>query len=101
MKRTVLLLALSLSILLVAQPGRSSEPDYSGWNQLLSKYYDPAHGMDYTHLKANDGGALQAVRRAFGQVNAATLTPKERLAYWINVYNVNVVATIVEHYPVA
>jgi hypothetical protein len=33
-------------------------------------------------------------------VNAASLAPKQRLAYWINVYNVNTVATIVENYPV-
>src|SRR6202022_3852250 len=28
------------------------------------------------------------------------LHPRQRLAYWINVYNINTVATIVESYPV-
>jgi hypothetical protein len=33
-------------------------------------------------------------------VKVAALSPKQQLAYWLNVDNINVVATIVEHYPV-
>ena len=33
-------------------------------------------------------------------MNASSLPPKAQLAYWINVYNVNVVATVMEKYPV-
>ena len=35
-------------------PPIMGEPDYGTWNRLLAAYYDPAHGMDYAHLKAND-----------------------------------------------
>jgi hypothetical protein len=79
----------------------AGEPDYSAWNHILATYYDPARGMDYAHLKANDATTLQRVRQTLGRVAVPSLTPKQQLAYWINLYNVNVVATVVEHYPVS
>jgi hypothetical protein len=98
MKRA-LIIGLLLSISLTSAYAQA-EPDYSTWNTLLAKYYDPAHGMDYRGLKARDAATLQAFRQQLGKVNVAALPPKAQLAYWINVYNVNVVSTIVEKYPV-
>ena len=99
------LIALSLVLLACADAPEvraqaSGEPDYSQWNRLLSAYYDPAKGLDYKSLKAKDTAALQKLRQDLGRVNVAALTPKQQLAYWINVYNVNTVATIIENYPV-
>ena len=76
-------------------------PDYGAWDQLLARWYDPARGMDYKGLKAKDGKTLAELRERLAAVDAAALPPPDRLAYWINVYNVNVVATVVDHYPVA
>jgi hypothetical protein len=95
MRKLLAVFALLLPIAAVAQ-----EPGYAQWNRILATYYDPAHGMDYAGLKARDAKALQTLRQQLGIVNVAALTPKEQLAYWINVYNVNVVATVVEKYPV-
>ncbi len=82
-------------------PDRSTaEPDYSQWNRILAAYYDPSHGMDYGALKAKEARALQTLRQQLARTNVAALNRKQQLAYWINVYNVNTVATIVEHYPV-
>jgi hypothetical protein len=92
---------LSLALLLLALPIHAQqEPDYSTWNHLLQTYYDPAHGMAYGQLKAHDAKTLESVKQALGRVNAAALSRKQQLAYWINVYNVNSVATVVESYPV-
>lgn len=74
--------------------------DLSQWNRILTQYYDPAAGFDYKTLKARDAATVQSLRQALGQVNVAALTPKQQLAHWINVYNVNTVATILENYPV-
>jgi hypothetical protein len=93
--------ALALFLLLAPLAAFAQEPDYAQWNRILATYYDPARGMDYKALKARDAAALQTLRQQLGRVNAAALSPKQRLAYWINVYNVNVVATIVEGYPIA
>ena len=93
MKRLLLILAL-------APPVVAQEPNYAEWNRILKTYYDPARGMDYAGLKAKDASALQALRQQLGRANVASMNPKQQLAYWINVYNVNSVATVVEGYPV-
>src|SRR6266576_4102409 len=84
MKRTIFA-AFLLTIAVAAHA--QTEPDYSAWTQILKSYYDPARGMDYAGLKAHDLAAIQ--------------NKHQQLAYWINVYNVNTVATILENYPVA
>lgn len=88
------------AVLLFTTAALAQEPDYAEWNRLLKGYYDPARGMDYASLKARDAAALQTLRQQLGRANIAAMNPKQQLAYWINVYNVNVVATIVEGYPV-
>ena len=84
----------------LAVNGRAAEPDYSQWNRLLAAFYDPGRGMDYAGLKARDRAALEKLKRQLSTVDAAVLSRPEQLAYWINVYNINTVATIVETYPV-
>jgi hypothetical protein len=78
-----------------------TEPDYSAWTQILKTYYDPARGMDYAGLKARDFATVQKIRQQLAGVKPLKLSKKQQLAYWINVYNVNTVATILENYPVA
>ena len=73
---------------------------FTTWTTLLQHYYDPARGMNYAALKAHDAATLENLRQSLGRVNADALDPKERLAYWINVYNINTVATIIASYPV-
>jgi hypothetical protein len=98
MKRALLLAA---ALLLPLAAHAQQEPDYSAWSRLLQTYYDPVRGMDYGHLKARDGKTLEALKQSLGKVNVAALNRKQQLAYWINVYNVNSVAAVVESYPVA
>jgi hypothetical protein len=91
---------LALLLLLSPVPVLAQEPDYSQWNRILATYYNPAKGMKYGALKAKDAAALQALRQQLGKVNVAALDRKQQLAYWINVYNINTIATIIERYPV-
>jgi len=97
MKRALAVLFVVALFAVVAQA--QVEPDYSGWSAVLQKYYDPAHGMDYTALKAHDMATVENMRNAWGKVNVDALNKKQQLAYWINVYNINTVATIIESYP--
>ncbi|HXO30329.1 MAG TPA: DUF547 domain-containing protein [Thermoanaerobaculia bacterium] len=92
--------ALALIAAVAAAPAAPAPPDYGAWDQLLTRWYDPARGMDYKGLKAKDGKTLADLRERLAAVDAAALPPPDRLAYWINVYNVNVVATVVDRYPV-
>jgi hypothetical protein len=98
MKRTIFA-AFLLTIAVAAHA--QTEPDYSAWTQILKSYYDPVRGMDYAGLKARDLDGVQKIRQQLARVKPQTLNKKQQLAYWINVYNVNTVATILENYPVA
>lgn len=83
-------------------PARAQEGpvDYSAWNQLLGKYYDPTRGMNYKALKANDSPTLARLRQKMATVDVAALPKNDQFAYWINLYNISAVATVVDGYPV-
>jgi hypothetical protein len=100
MKKMNLALIL-LGLLLAALPAAAAAPpDYKLWGDLLAKYYDPAKGMNYKALKANDKKTLDELRRQMAQVDVQVLPKNDQLAYWINLYNISVVNVVVEHYPV-
>jgi len=85
---------------LCATAALAAPPDTAAWGALLARYYDPAHGMKYGDLKAHDAATLEGLRRRLATVDVAALPRTDQLAYWINLYNVSVVATVVERYPV-
>jgi hypothetical protein len=99
MKKTLALFVLLLAV--AALPAVAAPPDYKPWGELLAKYYDPARGMNYKALKANDKKALDDLRKQMAQVDVVSLSRNDQLAYWINLYNISVVNVVVEHYPVA
>jgi hypothetical protein len=83
-----------------ARAQQTGAADMMQWNRLLATYYNPAHGFDYKALKARDRATLLELRARLGRVNVDALDKKAQLAHWINVYNVNTVATIIDAYPV-
>jgi hypothetical protein len=99
--RNLAVLALTLFGLAgLAAPLHAADPDYKLWQDLLSKYYDPARGMNYKALKASDKATLDKLRQQMAAVDAGSLSRPEQLAYWINLYNISVVNVVVERYPV-
>ena len=88
-----------LLALVFAVPASAAEPDYKLWQDLLSKHYDPARGMDYKGLK-QDKAALDRLRQQMAAVDVASLSKPEQLAYWINLYNISTVNVVAENYPV-
>ncbi len=77
----------------------AAEPDYKLWQDLLSKHYDPARGMDYKGLK-QDKAVLDRLRQQMAAVDVAALSKPEQLAYWINLYNISTVNVVAEGYPI-
>jgi len=102
MKTKTLTILLLAALAAVPRPARAATaaPDYSAWNDLLSRDYDPAKGMNYKALKARDAQALSGLRQRMAEVDPSALPRPDQLAYWINLYNISVVSTVVEHYPV-
>lgn len=96
----LLALAFGLVLGLGALPAAAQGPDYKLWQDLLTRYYDPARGMKYKELKANDKAALDRLRQQMAQVDVSKLPRNDQLAYWINLYNINVVGVVVDNYPV-
>lgn len=94
------LLFLLLLAALATPAGAALPPDYRAWGELLSKYYDPAKGMSYKALKAQDKQTLDELRRRMAAVDVQTLTRQDQLAYWINLYNISIVGLVVDSYPV-
>ena len=92
---------LALLAVLVAPVAAAAPPDYKVWGELLSKYYDPAKGMNYKALKANDKKAMDDLRHQMATVDVLALSRPDQLAYWINLYNINVVGLVADHYPIS
>ena len=90
-----------LGLLLAASlPASAAPPDYRLWGDLLAKYYDPAKGMNYKALKADDKQTLDTLRRQLAQVEVNLLSRQDQLAYWINLYNVTTLSVVIDRYPV-
>jgi uncharacterized protein DUF547 len=96
----LLLVLLALLAAAAGPAGAALPPDYRAWGELLSKYYDPAKGMNYKALKAQDKQTLDELRRRMATADVQTLSRQDQLAYWINLYNISVVGIVVDNYPV-
>src|SRR5262245_29957479 len=98
--RVKLLLLFALGTALAVPAGAVLPPDYRPWGELLAKYYDPAKGMNYKALKAQDKKTLDDLRRQMATADVQLLSRPDQLAYWINLYNISVVGIVVDNYPV-
>lgn len=96
----LLLVFLALLAAIAGPAGAAVPPDYKAWGELLSKYYDPARGMNYKALKDQDKKTLDELRRQMATVDVQSLSRPDQFAYWINLYNISVVGVVVDNYPV-
>lgn len=113
MKRIIILcLALPLTLSLAPAVCRGATFAFAGYQTLLDRYLladraindIPVNVIDYRRLKEEQdrpGTAYMRLLTALGDFDPAALSDKnERLAFWINVYNIAAIKTIVDHYPV-
>lgn len=85
---------------LLAQEGfLNAKATHTLWNDLLQRYVDDAGNVSYTGFK-KEAARLQAYLDHLPQ-NSATnsWSKREKLAYFINLYNAAAVQLVVEHYP--
>ncbi len=96
MKNSLLALLLTLALVSVSQAESWTE-DY---NRLLAKYVTPG-GVKYAawHENVQDRAALEKVVTAIAQ-EKPTGAKDEKMAFYINAYNANILSGVLEKYPV-
>jgi hypothetical protein len=97
------MLAIAALALALAAPAAASGFDhgYAAYARLVKDYVVGVR-VDYARLKA-DRARLDAIVADFGAVSSEQeerWSRDERLAYWINAYNLFTLQAIVDHYPI-
>ena len=101
---SIALLAVVAASALADVPQPATAPfdhQYRAYAALLRTHVE-GRGVNYRKLKANRS-ALDAALLDFGAIDKATeegWTREQRLAFWINAYNVFTLRAVVDHYPI-
>lgn len=91
---------------IVLTPSSSETFDFTAWDGLLKKYVKPTtmagvrlSGVDYLGMKKDPAySKLIADLKLFSP--AMLKSEKDKLCFWINVYNIMAVKMVLDHYPV-
>lgn len=82
----------------------ANAPDHSAWAAFLATYHEfSADGIariDYAAVTEADKQSLSQYLTDMQAVDVAALDRDHQFAYWVNVYNSQAVALILEHFPV-
>ena len=96
----------------VVSVGHTSSFDYRHYESILNHYLKPGAVIDGIRVSAVDYAALateagqpgsdyRTLLKDLAAFNPETFDSREdKMAFWINVYNIAAVKTIVDHYPV-
>lgn len=89
----------------VTNAGSTDTPvDNSAWNTFLRAYAQRSDDgivlVDYATVTDEDRIGLERYIAALEATDPASLTSDEQLAFWINLYNAETVALILENYPI-
>jgi len=99
-------------VLFISMTVQAASFDYSHYETLLNRYTKPGvsidgvrvTAVDYTALakeRGKQGSDYQTLLKDLGSFNLETLDSREdKKAFWINVYNIAAIKTIVDHYPI-
>jgi hypothetical protein len=80
--------------------------DHAAWDALLQRHVRPAQGsgptlLAYGAFTASDRAVLAEYLAGLQRSGVAGLGRAGQFAFWINLYNAQTVAVVLEHYPVA
>ena len=101
-----------LFTLLFSTTALAADFDYKNYASILRLYTKPNVSIDGVIVTAFNYGALaaeagkavseyKALLKELASFNPETLEPREdKIAFWINVYNIAAIKTILDHYPV-
>ena len=80
--------------------GFSQDLDHKLWSELLSKHVSESGEVNYKSFKKDSVKLKNYISYLSKNTPSDSATKNEKLAYWINLYNVLTVDLIVRHYPI-
>lgn len=80
--------------------GFSQDLDHKLWSELLSKHVSESGEVNYKSFKKDSVKLKDYISYLAKNTPSDSATKNEKLAYWINLYNVLTVDLIVRHYPI-
>lgn len=100
--RRLVFAGLLLFVSLSSQHADAFDHEYVGYQSLLEAYVQDGL-VNYAAL-AGDTAVLHGAVTCFLELSAeerAAFSPSQKLAFWINAYNLFTIVAIVDHYPVS
>ncbi len=76
-----------------------AQPDYKMIDPFFKKYINKNGMIDYDFLKKNDADLEKALMYLAQNPPQETWHRNEKLAFWLNVYNLQMLKIIVDNYP--
>ncbi|MEE9258255.1 MAG: DUF547 domain-containing protein [Nitrospinaceae bacterium] len=106
MKKSLSAIAAGLVFPVLFAVSQAQAFDFPGWDALLKKYAAPAvidgvrlNGLDYRQLKSDP--EFPKLVDGLKSVSPGDLkSVHDKLSFWINVYNILAVKTVLDNYPV-
>jgi hypothetical protein len=74
-------------------------PDHAAWTKLLSKHVDEDGMVDYDRFLADSLELHKYLGTLSANPPSEEWTKRQKLAYWINVYNAFTIDLVLKHYP--
>jgi hypothetical protein len=88
-----------LSVNILDKTQQVCSVSHKNWDKLLKKHVDEAGNVDYAAFKKDAGTLTNYLNYLSTKVPSDSWTKKDKLAYYINLYNAATVKLIIDHYP--
>jgi hypothetical protein len=94
-----------VSVSAVAVSAGGKPVSHAAWTVLLGEYVtrgrDGVNRVDYRGMKARGEARLKTYIAMLESARPSAMSPLERKAYWINLYNAKTLNIVLSSYPVA
>ena len=74
------------------------KPDHGVFNQMLKKYVSASGDVNYSAWKKDQAGLVEYLKE-LSMIRTESLSGKEAMAYWINLYNAATIHKVLENFP--
>ncbi|ASG67728.1 DUF547 domain-containing protein [Francisella halioticida] len=86
-----------------SNPSSTAKIDFKPWQDFLDKYVVQKGNqtfVNYAEASKNDKQKLNEIISNYSKIDILNYNKNQQLAYWINMYNMLTIKTILQYYPV-